>query len=507
MEESRSLRELNFNFEMKPLCIDYPKMDISYELKPGVIHTLPIFHGEPHQDPYEHLQNFFIKCLLITGMPEEQMKLRAFPSTLEGKARDRTHIDGASGGSLTLKTLEEERRLLKTMAENIFQFNMGNEYSSPKPSEQESVCEMREHMNHLDSIISTLGEQNVNLAKMIINLMSVFTSHSMQPSSNLAQGGTNEMRYANGSNNRQGFVINSIGMEKKLKPKKEMETTHYPPPYPQRLYERKRGCYEESQLDSLRLGPMVKTSLTIQLADRTNVYPEGLVEDVLVQVGKLIFPADFYILRMNDEDFDLPHLPLLLGRPFLRTARTKIDVHNGTLSMEFDGEVIKFNIHKAMKFPVEEHSVCATDEIDFLVAQVNSLNHEDDLEMVIMNSLDKEEVKKAEVKLLDTVEDTIHDLESLPEVEEKALVSYVRLEPKPMPLPSIQQPPEVKLKPIPKDLKYAFLGDKKTLPVIISSKLTGLQEEKLIRVLKKYKEALGWMIADICRHPFFTRIL
>ncbi|XP_027169012.1 uncharacterized protein LOC113768743 [Coffea eugenioides] len=94
---------------------------------------------------------------------------------------------------------------------------------------------------------------------------------------------------------------------------------------------------------SLNLWPLKETAIIIQLADRTNAYPEGLVEDVLVQVNELVFPADFYILDMGDEK-SLNPSPILLGRPFLSTARTKIDVNEGTLSMEFDGETVNFNI-------------------------------------------------------------------------------------------------------------------------------------------------------------------
>jgi len=53
------------------------------------------------------------------------------------------------------------------------------------------------------------------------------------------------------------------------------------------------------------------------------------------------------------------------------------------------------------------------------------------------------------------------------------------------------------LKTLPDNLKYAFLGKNNTLPVIISNKLTEDQEERLVEVLKKYKEAIGWSIADI----------
>ena len=71
------------------------------------------------------------------------------------------------------------------------------------------------------------------------------------------------------------------------------------------------------------------------MANRSVAHPVGLVDDVLVRVGKWIFPADFYILDM-EEGFSHGSAPIILGRPFLKTARTKIDVHAITLSMEFD---------------------------------------------------------------------------------------------------------------------------------------------------------------------------
>ena len=121
--------------------------------------------------------------------------------------------------------------------------------------------------------------------------------------------------------------------------------------------------------NSLNLGPMEETGIIIQLADRSNAYLKEVmedVEDVLVQVNELVFPADFYILEMDDESSPNP-TPILLGRPFLKIARTKIDVHDGTLTMEFDGEVIRFNIFEAMRYPSEVHYVFAIDDINTLI--------------------------------------------------------------------------------------------------------------------------------------------
>ncbi|XP_027120707.1 uncharacterized protein [Coffea arabica] len=119
----------------------------------------------------------------------------------------------------------------------------------------------------------------------------------------------------------------------------------------------------KSMYASLNLGPLKETAIIIQLADRTNAYPDGLVEDVLVKVNELIFPADFYVLDMDDDHSPDPS-PLLLGRPFLSTAQTKIDINKGTLSMEFDGELVHFNIFDTMEHPVNSHHVFAIHAIN-----------------------------------------------------------------------------------------------------------------------------------------------
>nr|KAJ0190445.1 hypothetical protein LSAT_V11C800437380 [Lactuca sativa] len=75
------------------------------------------------------------------------------------------------------------------------------------------------------------------------------------------------------------------------------------------------------------------------LVGRSIVHPKGVLEDVLVQVNELVFPADSYVLDMGD--VDSPNSSsIFLGRSFLKTTNTKINVYNGTLSMEFVGELV-----------------------------------------------------------------------------------------------------------------------------------------------------------------------
>ena len=65
------------------------------------------------------------------------------------------------------------------------------------------------------------------------------------------------------------------------------------------------------------------------------------------------------------------------------------------------------------------------------------------------------------------------------------------------PLPSSKQPPKVEQKPLPYHLRYAYLGEACTLPVIISASLIVSEEDKLLRVLRDHKDAIGWSLADL----------
>ena len=62
---------------------------------------------------------------------------------------------------------------------------------------------------------------------------------------------------------------------------------------------------------------------------------------------------------------------------------------------------------------------------------------------------------------------------------------------------SFEQPPKMEQKPLPSHLRYAYLGNASTLPVIISVSLTATEEDKFLRVLRDHKNALGWSLADL----------
>ncbi|KAL0411211.1 UNVERIFIED_CONTAM: hypothetical protein Slati_3710800 [Sesamum latifolium] len=116
-----------------------------------------------------------------------------------------------------------------------------------------------------------------------------------------------------------------------------------------------------SIFEKLGMQELTPTIITLQLADRSIKYPRGIVEDVLVKVGKFIIPVDFIVLDMEE----YVNMPLILGRPFLAMSRALIDVQKGQLTLRVNDEHVVFNVFKPMKYlHNNEHDIFAIDSIN-----------------------------------------------------------------------------------------------------------------------------------------------
>ncbi|KAL0423240.1 UNVERIFIED_CONTAM: hypothetical protein Sradi_0858800 [Sesamum radiatum] len=227
--------------------------------------------------------------------------------------------------------------------------------------------------------------------------------------------------------------------------------------------------------ESLHVGPLKEIGVVIQLADRSVVYPEGVLEDVLVHVNELVFLADFYMLDMR-EDNSPNSTSILLGRPFLKTARMKIEVHIGTLSMEFDGKIIKFNIYDSMRYPSDIPTTLLVDIVDPFVQALSSTNSKDYVKFVLEESFTSmlAQILEEDITVYPNISESVFELESLSSSPlNLAFIELPQFRTKL--LPSILQAPTLELKELPKHLKYTYLGENNTLPVIISRKLTPLE--------------------------------
>ena len=119
----------------------------------------------------------------------------------------------------------------------------------------------------------------------------------------------------------------------------------------------------------LSLGELTPPAITLQMADRTMTQLEGVLEDVLVKVGKFIFPVDFVVMKMEEDT----QVPLLLGRPFLAIGATSIDVQKGELTLRVGNEAVHFNLNKSLtQSDVDEENCMAVNKISPISFELNS---------------------------------------------------------------------------------------------------------------------------------------
>nr|GFB58708.1 reverse transcriptase domain-containing protein [Tanacetum cinerariifolium] len=85
---------------------------------------------------------------------------------------------------------------------------------------------------------------------------------------------------------------------------------------------------------TLGLPDLIPTQMTLELANRAICTPDGIARDVFVPVGKFTFPANFVVVDYESD----PRVPLILGRPFLRTTRALIDVHGEEMILRDEDE-------------------------------------------------------------------------------------------------------------------------------------------------------------------------
>ncbi|GJR12257.1 reverse transcriptase domain-containing protein [Tanacetum coccineum] len=287
------------------------------------------------------------------------------------------------------------------------------------------------------------------------------------------------------------------------------------------------------------------TKMVLELADRTISKPTGVAENVFVKVGKFYFPADFVVLDFIAD----PRVPLILGRPFLRTAHALIDVYEGEIILRNDDQTltlkcgdtpsISYNNFESLKkvdlidVTCEEYSQEVLDFSD----SVAYGNPSPGYDPIVSNSSptltpfeESDFLLFEEADAFIAIDDepvspvfnaTYYD----PEGDILILEALLNSDPLPPPnqgdyLPGIQkdlkvvepkkssieyavsyepknEPPEVELKDLPPHLEYAFLADNNKLPVIIAKDLSDDEKTALIKVLKSRKQAIAWKLSDI----------
>ncbi|GJV27017.1 DNA-directed DNA polymerase [Tanacetum coccineum] len=200
-----------------------------------------------------------------------------------------------------------------------------------------------------------------------------------------------------------------------------------------------------SLFQRLRISKLKTTKMRIQLADRSIKYPIGVCENLLVKISKFIFPVDFVVLEIYEDKLVL----IILRRPFLSTARSVIDVHEGKLSLRVTSETVTFNIGKSMK---SKHSQWTEEE-----------EGDDPNEVLAVSFYPR--------------------TEPVEPLKWKALKNKLK--------PLNMEPPKLELKELTEHLEYAFLQENNQLLVVISSALSTIEKTRLLEVLRNHKGAIA----------------
>ncbi|GJZ75675.1 reverse transcriptase domain-containing protein [Tanacetum coccineum] len=270
----------------------------------------------------------------------------------------------------------------------------------------------------------------------------------------------------------------------------------------------------------LQLSGLTETKMVLELADRTISKPTGVAENVFVKVGKFYFPADFVVLDFIAD----PRVPLILGRPFLRTAHALIDVYEGEITLRNDDQSLTLKCGDAPSISYNNlESLKKVDLIDVTCEEYSQevLGFSDSVAYNNNASISDAFIAIDDEPVSPVFNATYYD----PEGDILILEELLNNDPLPNPnqgdySPGIQKDlkvvepkkssveyatsyepkdeiPEVELKELPPHLEYAFLEENNKLPVIISKDLSQDEKTSLINVLKNRKQAIAWKLSDI----------
>ena len=246
----------------------------------------------------------------------------------------------------------------------------------------------------------------------------------------------------------------------------------------------------------LSLGELTPTTITLQMADITMAKPEGVIEDVLVKVGKFIFPVDFIILDMEEDS----QVPLLLGRPFLATGAALIDMQKGVLTLRVGEEAVNFNLPQSLKN-------LDTDREDYKLVDDVYLNNSDCYDCNAQLPINENEMNFQYLKCVnaDFLHLSLYSTERVLSLKQNSMENGDHKEEKEF----LQETSTegLVLKELPSHLKYAYLELPKSKPIIISARLSDDEEQKLLKILNNYQESIAWSIdklkginPSICMH-------
>ncbi|KAL8108518.1 hypothetical protein AgCh_024828 [Apium graveolens] len=486
----------------------------TFEIKPGTIQMVQnsvSFGGAATEHPNMYIRNFVEICSTFkyNGVTDEAIKLRLFPFSLRDKANDRLHSEPA--GSITTWQDLAQKFLVKfyPMAKTAAVRSALTQFTQ-QPTE--SMCEawerykemLRKCQHHgmpdwmvITSFYNGLGAQSRPMldaaaggalwAKSYTGAYNLIETMAANEHQNLTQrmmpgkvAGILEVDAATAITAQlltlsmkvdalATYRVNQIAMVCELCA--GSHATDQCSLVNEFVQSGKVADAEKAKDGEAEVGDEEDKQKEKAAEPRKTTVEHTLpeVEDVLVKVDELFFPADFIILDFEEDKKIL----IILGRPFLATGRTLIDVQKGELTMRVQDQDVTFNIFKAIKFPTEDEECLKVDLINSAVtSELDHMLMSDALEKALVGDFDSDDEDGNEQLQYLNASPWRRKLdmpfESLGTSNLKNAEGKLK--------PSIEEAPTLEIKPFPEHLS---------------------EEDKLLRILREFKSAIAWTIADI----------
>ena len=216
-------------------------------------------------------------------------------------------------------------------------------------------------------------------------------------------------------------------------------------------------------------------------------------------MDKFYYPIDFLVLDTEPVALGANYVPIILGRPFLTTSNAIINCQNGVMQLTFGNMTLELNIFylskKHMQLVEED-----TEEVCLIDTMLEDQTEQQQLQEALT-----EDLATLSEELKETLE--ICAVQGPWRRKEEVLPLLTEEDKKQEDISDSHMP---KLKPLPVELKYAYLEENDQCPIVISSLLNASQESSLLHILRENKQAIGWKIFDlkgidplVCTHHIY----
>ncbi|GJS47770.1 reverse transcriptase domain-containing protein [Tanacetum coccineum] len=418
---------------------------------------------------------------------------------------DQDSLNTAAGGNLLSKTTREALNIIENKSKVRYSRNKSN-VSRMNTTSRESVSKTDERIDKLADQLSTLVEI---VSKKVVTPAPVKAVEEIC----VTCSGPHAWYNCPNTDNNQSSVCAATGTYNQVNPPNRVSNQMAPPGFAP-VQNNGQNSFADALLLMPRFAPTIMSLLMnkekllelakIPLNENCSVMllkkrPEKLGDPgkflipcnflgmdespkiFFVKVGKFHFPTDFVVVDFKAD----PRVPLILGRPLLRTGRALIDVYGEEVNRidiidevceEYASELLGFSNKSSGGNPTPTFEPFTS---EFILEEIEAYLKDDSISSEIDHAdCDPEGDICLIEKLLN------NDPFQLPPMDLKQ-GEIIKAK------SSMEEPPELELKDLPSHLEYAYLEENDKLPVIIAKGLKDVEKEALLKVLKAHKRAIA----------------